>query len=324
MDWIKTTIRTTSEGVEPVFGVLLSRGITGAEIFDFSDLQQNLVNNPLSWDYVDEGLLSVEADHVLIEFYVTPDEAGKQILHQIKEDLSFLPQLNPGVRLGDLSLTTATVDDNTWLNEWKKTFKPFRIGKRIMIVPAWENYYPMSSDITCIIDPGSVFGTGQHQTTRLCAEALENYLRPGNQLLDIGCGSGILSIIGLLLEARFVFACDFDPAASIAVYNNLNRNSSLDTSLLHMQTGDIFTDENLHSALSPFSFDIIVANIVADPVIQLSAVIHRWLAPDGLFIASGIIPERIGDVKETFITQTLSIKQITERDGWYCLVAGYA
>jgi ribosomal protein L11 methyltransferase len=314
LDWIRATLHTDPQKADDVLGVLLMHGITSAQIFDDAAFRQELLDNPAAWDYADEALLSVGDDApVRIEFYASADEQGADTLAQINAAL--LSQF-------DTEAVCETVSDQTWLHEWKKHFKPLRMSERVVVVPSWEAYTPQKDDLTVYIDPGSVFGTGQHQSTRLCVRLMEAYLQPGHSLFDIGCGSGILSVVGLLMGAGRVVACDLDPAAHASVMENLARNP-VDVSLSTMHTGDIFCDEPLLSACRRHPFDIAVANIVADPVIRLSGMAGDFLKPGGIFIASGIIPERVDEVTQALRANGLTLLQTIEKDGWYAVASQY-
>jgi ribosomal protein L11 methyltransferase len=320
MEWIKARVLTNTEGVEDVFAVLLSCGINGAQIIDPSDLRKILSEEPRQWDYVDESLLNdSDNEEALVEFYLTPDATGNDILSQVKTQLSILKQRNEHNKYGKLELTFESADDETWLNEWKKHYKPFRIGKSVVVVPVWEQYEACTGDIVFTIDPGSVFGTGLHQTTQLCIEAMELHVSSGDLVMDLGCGSGILSIISLLLGAGEVFACDFDPAASIATRENALRNP-VNQNALTVFKGDILEIDM--TSIKPRN--VVIANIVADVIIRLAPIVKKYLTPNGVFISSGIIDERIFDVKEALIGSGFIIESELQRDGWYCLVSKYA
>jgi ribosomal protein L11 methyltransferase len=320
MEWIKASVSTNTEGVEDVFAVLLSCGINGAQIIDPSDLQRILAEEPRQWDYVDESLLNASGgSEAYVEFYLTPDAAGHEILSQVNAQLLSLKHRNEDNALGKLELTFESADDEAWLYEWKKHYKPFRVGKAVVIVPVWERYEAMRGDVVFTIDPGSVFGTGLHQTTQLCIEAMEDYVASGGLVMDLGCGSGILSIISLLLGAAEVFACDFDPAASIATRENARRNP-VSQNALTVVNGDIFEIDM--TAVKPR--DVVIANIVADVIIRLAPAVKNYLKPNGVFISSGIIDERVFDVKQSLASNGLKLESELQRDGWYCLVSRYA
>ncbi|MDR1665277.1 MAG: 50S ribosomal protein L11 methyltransferase, partial [Clostridiales bacterium] len=297
MEWVKARIATTSEGVEPVFGALLNCGVAGAEIIDAAEMKRFLSENPFSWDYVDESLTSVDSGFAEVVFYVPDSPEGNETLLNIKSALAKLS--NDKVNLpapGALSLTVETVNDESWLHEWKKHYKPFRVGCSLVVVPMWEEYEPSERDLIITLDPGSVFGTGMHPTTQLCMEALEDFIRPGASVLDIGCGSGILSIAALRLGASSAFGCDIDPAVeqSVSVNRGLN---ALTESQLAVRNGDIFNNASLRSEIASRPYDVVVSNIVADVIIGLTGYVPRLLAGKGLFIASGIIDERYEETR---------------------------
>lgn len=319
MEWIEASVSTTSEGVEPVFGVLLSCGVTGAQIVDHSEMAQFLNSHPLTWDYVDETLVATDESPAQVIFYVTPGPAGQETLSQVRACLHTLKQSDMGFSLGELSVHCDAVDDETWLNEWKKYYKPFRIGRSVVIRPVWELYEKQPGDVVFHLEPGSVFGTGLHQTTQLCIEALEQYTQSGHRVLDIGCGSGILSVISMLLGASYAFACDFDPAAALAAQDNVLRNP-VDAAQYKVRTGDILTDASLRAEIGTHAYDIVLANIVADVVIGLAPMVNDFLKPGGVFIASGIITERADEVRQAMTGQGLTVREVREKDGWYCMV----
>jgi ribosomal protein L11 methyltransferase len=322
MKWIEARVSTVSEGVETVTGVLLSCGIQGVQIIDNNEMRRFLQEAPFNWDYVDETLMqsSYTEDEMWAEvlFYVTPDEGGQAILRQAEEKLQRLT-LSYGSSLGSLTLTNSIADDRDWLEEWKKYYKPFRIGRSVVIKPVWEFYAAGPKDIVFTIDPGSVFGTGLHQSTRLCVEALEDYVRVGHSVLDIGCGRGILSIIALLFGAGSALACDYEPAAAVSARENASLNN-ITADRYEIYAGDVFTDNLLRSRIRRRTYDIITANIVADVVIRLAAEVCDWLSPDGTFIVSGIIAERITDVKTAMAQNYFNVISVLEKDGWYCAV----
>ncbi len=320
MDWLKAVIHTTSEGVEPVIGTLLSCGINGVQIFDPKEMRRFLNEDSLQWDYVDENLLNGTDTDARIEFYVSTDTAGREILSQVQTQLNVLAQSDIGVPLGSLLLSSEMKDDESWLHEWKKFYKPFKIGRSVMVVPVWEKYAPKSGETIFTIDPGSVFGTGLHQTTQLSIEELENFVQTGDSVMDIGCGSGILSVISLLLGANNSLACDFDPAAAIAAKEN-GRLNHIGNDKLKIFTGDIFKDEGIYKTALEHPFDIVVANIVADVIIKLTPMVKNFLKPRGVFISSGIISEREDDVVKVLSENYYKIENKKLRDGWLCLVA---
>ena len=334
MEWIKAYISTTTQGLDSVFNILLDNDVSGAQIIDHDEMNRFLQSNPFAWDYVDEALLveSSTSDsfqhntskHAATEagivFYVIDNEEGRKQLENIRSELSSLANPSYDNYFGNITWQTEKVNDADWLDEWKKYYKPFRIGQSVVIVPKWESYEAQDHDLVFTIDPGSVFGTGQHQTTQLCVEALEMHIRPGQSVLDIGCGSGILSLIALLLGAAYAVACDFDPAASTSVKENAELNQ-INSSRFDVLQGDIFKDIFLIKEINKRKYDIIVANIVADVVVALTPIVYDWLKPLGLFISSGIISERLDEVLTSFANAGYTNIINQQRDGWH-LVCG--
>jgi ribosomal protein L11 methyltransferase len=318
MKWIKASIQTTPAGTEPLSEFLLSHGIAGVEIIDPREFGVFSNQDPSSWDYVDGALLEM-SDAAYVVFYLLADDDGFFALEQIKSELPSLESSPVGV--GSLALSTERVDDADWLDEWKKYFAPIRIG-RVGIVPAWDNgFAPLfpPPEVTFTLDTGSAFGTGQHATTYLCVQALQDVLVPGQWVLDIGCGSGILSVVGLLLGAGGVCAYDIDPAAVSATRRNAALNP-VDVTRLHVAQGNILTDGLILEESPKINFDIIMANIVADVIVALAPKILDLLALGGRFIASGIITGRDGDVASALGANGLDVIENRVMDGWHCLI----
>jgi ribosomal protein L11 methyltransferase len=359
MEWTKVSIQTTSAGIEPLTGLVLSCGISGVEVVDPREFNVFLNQDKTAWDYVDESLMQIPTDdNAYVVFYLPVDSDGEGVLAQIKNRLVELSPsyknsdslantgsfINTGsfvnrdsltnmdsltntdslTNMGSLTIKTERVDDALWLDEWKKYFAPIYIG-RVAIVPAWERVetLPPEVDVVFTLDPGSAFGTGQHATTYLCVEALAENLRPGQTVLDAGCGSGILSVIGLLLGAGNVVACDIDPLAVSATWKNAERNP-VDLTRLQVKHGNIITDMGMQKEILENKYDIVVANIVADVVILLVPLIPKLLKKGGCFIASGIIAERAEDVKTALKEYDISLKLEKVMDGWVCMVCGCA
>lgn len=356
MKWTKVKIHTTSQCTEEISAILIDLGIYGVEIVDPQERAAFLSQLSPNWDYVDETLLlasdSLQTSpppEAIVVFYLGTDSNSLALLSQVREKIRHFScqsnvisncinssNIHP---MGSLTITTEIVDDQDWLHEWKKHFHPIQIGK-VLVVPEWDTTNH-SSEVIFKIDPGSAFGTGQHTTTMLCIEALQQQLNTGDNVLDIGCGSGILSIISLLLGANNVVACDIDPAAASITKKNAALNM-VNQSALQVYVGDILTNSTLQSTVLPENlltssknnslditsnedthnkYDIVIANIVADVIIGLVPLIRNYLKPGGLFIASGIITERLNDVEKALLFAGLNIKEAKTSDGWCCVVA---
>jgi ribosomal protein L11 methyltransferase len=237
------------------------------------------------------------------------------------------------MELGALALELVTVDDQQWLNEWTKYYKPFEIGRRVVVKPVWEEYAPDApavptppdapdtpARVVFNINPGSAFGTGMHQTTRLCVGELEKYVRGGERVLDLGCGSGILSIISLMLGAASAAGVDFDPAAVATARENAVLNGITEEEYVLLY-GNVLTDADLRGRVQASKYDIVAANIVADAIVELSGFVPSVLAEAGVFITSGIIRERLDDVCAALLRNGFVIADTLFMDGWVCVVA---
>ena len=318
MDWIKVSIYTTSEGIEPVSGRLYQLGITGIEIEDEKDFKDFLENNKQYWDYVDDDLLKEKEGETKVSAYVSDNPAGYEMLTSIKSSMAELKALDEENEFGRLETECSTLNEEDWANNWKKYFHPMGIGEKILIKPEWEELTQDTDRIVFNINPGMTFGTGSHYTTQLCIENLEKYITDGSTMLDLGCGSGILSIISLLLGASCAVAVDIDPNAVDIAYQNAERNN-VDKSKYHVYAGNILTDEELQSKISG-KYDVVAANIVADVIIGLTPKAREYMKDGGVFITSGIIEDRVDDVKAALEQNGFTIVDIKQRKDWVSIV----
>lgn len=338
MEWIEARVITKSDAVELVTGLLMANNIPNVRIIDDEEVERFLLDHPLNWDYKDDIVTSMRnrpdrataksLEHSVdsgaeVIFYVQDDEIGSNILSEIECGLKDLVENVPEIDFGILELKSGPVNDDDWLHEWKKTYKPFSIGKKVIVRPFWEDASSLSlssETVVFTIDPGAVFGTGLHATTQLCILALEDLELEGKTVLDIGCGSGILSVIALLLGAESAVACDIDPSAIRSATENARLNN-IDPSRYSVYTGDISVVEEKRKECKDQKFDIILANIVADVIIDILPDVRKYLKDDGLFIASGIIDDREEDVKAALMSAGYSVNLRQFKDGWVCFVA---
>ncbi len=318
MDWIKAVIYTTSEGIEPVSGRLYALGITGIEIEDEQDFKDFLENNKQYWDYVDDELVRQKEGETKVSAYVSDNPSGYEILAAIKSSMSELKSLDTDNKFGRLDIDYSTLNEEDWANNWKKYFHTLEIGEKILIKPEWEEIKEPADRIVFNVNPGMTFGTGSHYTTQLCIENLEKYIKPNSKMLDLGCGSGILSIISLMLGAQSATAVDIDPNAVDIAYENASRNS-VDKSNYHVYAGNILTDETLQNKIDG-KYDVVAANIVADVIIGLTPIVRNYMTDNGIFITSGIIEDRIEDVKSALLENGFEIIDITQRKDWASIV----
>jgi ribosomal protein L11 methyltransferase len=320
MDWIQVVIYTTSKGIEPVTGRLYRLGAAGVEIEDENDFNDFLEHNRQYWDYVDDALREKMAGETRVKVYLADNEQGAQTLADIKAGMLELRALDAAQEFGRLAVDLAKMSEEDWANNWKQYFKPITVGEKIMIKPEWEELPPEAQGRTVFtVNPGMTFGTGAHETTRLCIEALERNVGEGSLVLDLGCGSGILSIIALLLGAAHAVAVDIDPIAQATAYENARLNG-IGKDRYTVLTGDVITDGSLRAAISAQSYDVVVANIVADVIIALAPFVPPLLKEGGAFICSGIISQRRDEVAAALRENGLEPGGFYEEKGWAAIV----
>lgn len=319
MNWLEVSIETTPEGIDPVCGSLMNIGINGFEIEDEGDFKSFLEENRKAWDYVDDDLLREKAKPTCVKVYVSENAAGNDLLAQIREELTALKARDTENEFGKLTVSINNLSEEDWAENWKQYFHPLKVGKRILIRPEWEELKENTDRVVFTINPGMSFGTGSHNTTRLCIEAIEEFLKPGTNVLDLGCGSGILSIIALLLGANHAEAVDIDPNAVDIAYQNAARNG-IGRDKYNVVSGDVLSDVALQTRYRENPCELVVANIVADVIIPLSDKISDFMTPDGVYIASGIILSRIDQVKEA-IEKNFRILEIREQEDWAAIIS---
>ena len=322
-NWIEVFIETTKEGFEPVSGIIYQCGITGVMIEDADDFEEFLENPARDWDYIEDEL--VEQKHNAkngITFFVRDNMNGKETFELVKEMLKNAKENEKEIDFGSLDITVKNIKEDDWANNWKKYFKPFAVGDKIVIRPSWEEYNDDGNKTVLKIDPGHVFGTGTHETTQLCIELIENYLKKDDMVLDIGCGSGILSIASLLLGAKYADAVDIDPNAIDIAYTNAGMND-IGREIYDVVSGNILEDEDLNEKYSGKKYDVVEANIVADVIIALTDKIPQYIKDGGVFISSGIIVERLDDVLEALKGHGFEVLEVKKKKGWSAIASRY-
>ncbi len=321
MNWIQITIYTTSEGIEPVSGRLYQLGITGLEIEDERDFNDFLENNRQYWDYVDDELIKKMQGETKVKVYVSDDSAGRELLFAIKSTLAQLKALDSENEFGRLEIEFDSMTEEDWANNWRQYFHTMEIGEKLIIKPEWEKLTEPTDRIVFNIEPGMSFGTGSHYTTQLCLEALERYITPGVKMLDLGCGSGILSIISLLLGADAAVAVDIDPNAVDTAYANAARNG-IDKAKYTVLAGNVVTDTDIQAKIAENKYEVVAANIVADVIIGLAPKAKEYMKEGGVFITSGIIEDRIDDVTAALKENGFNIIEINRRKDWASVICG--
>jgi len=296
--WIQIRVKCSVADLDTVSGVM-SMVDNGLMIEDYSDVDKEL--DGVYGDLIDESIIEADRTVAYVSVFIPEIKSPAESVVYIRNRLAELAV--------DAEVTQTGVSEEDWADSWKKYYKPIKTGKQLVIVPVWEEYTPAEGEITVLMDPGMAFGTGTHETTRLCAAMLEKYTKPGCKVLDIGCGSGILAICASKLGAAECFACDIDPqAVKVAVEN---------TQLNHTSNVKCAVSDLLKQAEAG-EYDVVVANIVADIIIRLAPDTGAFMAKDAVFIVSGIIEERADEVVEVLIANGFTICDESRENGWYC------
>ena len=319
MDWLRVTVYTTSEGIDAVTGRMYQLGITGLEIEDEKDFKDFLENNTQYWDYVDEDLIKEKEGETCVKAYVSDDINGRELLAAINGSMQELKSIDEDNLFGRLETEVDSMNTEDWANNWKKYFHTMEVGEKLLVKPMWEELTEPTDRIVFNINPGMSFGTGSHFTTQLCIEALEKYVHTGDKMLDLGCGSGILSIISLMLGADEAVAVDIDPNAVDTAYENANMND-IDISKYHVFAGNVVTDPDIQKEISKNKYEVVAANIVADVIIGLAPKAREYMKEGGVFITSGIISDRESDVHEALIENGFEIVSVNRRKDWVSIV----
>ncbi len=301
MDWTEISVEVKTKDIDSAAAIANMTVPYGIYIEDYSGLEDEVMEIA-HVDLIDEALLQKDRDVAKIHIYIDPED-------NIEEAVQFLKERLTAAAI-EYKIDLSNVKEDDWLNNWRKFFKPMPIGDRLLINPSWYTDTDPKGRAVLNIDPGLAFGTGKHETTRLCLETLERYIKGGEKVLDVGCGSGILGIAAVLLGAQSAFGVDIDTTAvktanENAVLNHVDQQfSAIAGDLVDKVQG---------------KYDIIVANIVADAIIALSASVKAFMKPDSVYIVSGIIDTRADDVKNAIAGNFDIMEEIT-MGGWYCFV----
>ena len=312
MKWLELHVDTSPAGLDSVCDLLREQGIEGLVIEDEGDFNNFLEQNHQYWDYVDASLEQSMAGKSRVTFYLEDNNDGFTTLAHVRIALQAMKEAHPDY--APLLLTMENVEDADWENNWKAFYKPMEIGERLLVIPDWEQADPQGR-VALRLNPGLIFGTGSHATTRLCLTALERTVKPGMAVLDLGCGSGILSIAALLLGADRAYGCDIDDKAVDVAYENAALNG-IGRDRYTVRAGDVISDAGLKKDMGA-GYDIVVANIVADVIIALAPTAKTLKKPDGLFLCSGIIDDRAGEVRQKLEEAGLTILEENQSEGWF-------
>lgn len=317
MDFKQVDIYTESEAVQVLVMQLSELGLNGFVIHDKADFEEFLENKEYNWDYVDDSLMNLKNVDTHITCYIQDNEQGAEMLSALKGTLTELKERSPEF-YGSLEVKLDNVREEDWADNWKQYYKPFNIGKRLTIKPSWETVEPEQNRRILEIDPASSFGTGQHHTTRLVMEILEETVQPGDKLLDLGTGSGILSIAALLLDADSAVMVDIFQNSVDTARENAAKNGFFEDKV-QAYAGNIIDDIALREKIGG-GYDIITANIVADVIIAMSPYFKGFLKPQGKIILSGIITERLEEVYSALKENNITVTDTREREGWNAII----
>ncbi len=315
MKWNKYRLKTTTEATDLISYTLDEMGIEGIEIEDKIPLSEK-EKQAMFIDILPE--LGEDDGVAYVSFYVEPEKDRAELLDEV---LLAVKELADFVDFGEAVIERSVTADIDWMNNWKQYWKPFAVDEDILIKPTWETL-PEGSERKLVVelDPGTSFGTGMHHTTRLCIGQMKKYLQKGQKLLDVGCGSGILSIIGLMLGAKEAMATDIDPNAVSATLENAAVNH-IDMANYRVAVGDIITDEAFRHSCGMACYDLVVANILADVIVPLSGVIKDYMNAGGLFVSSGIIDTKEEVVREALLAHGFEIIEVTHSGEWVSFTA---
>ena len=309
MQWCEAIVHTTTEGQDVVSELMMRFGATGTEIVDRADVPDP--SKPgVYWELYDQKLLDSMPSDVLVKGWFELSEHTHDVLQNLKQQLAVAKAADYGLPLGELNMETQDVADADWAENWKKYYKPFRIGTHLVVKPTWESYDLRPGDVLVELDPGMAFGTGTHETTNMCMALLEKHLKDGMRVMDVGTGSGILAIAAAKLGAKDVLAIDIDPDAVKVAKENVLHNG-VDAHVRVVQ-GDLVKSEAMPCELA-------VANIVADAICMLAGPLTRHLLPGGLLICSGIIREREQDVLDAVRAAGYTVIDRMEKGEWVAL-----
>ena len=301
MDWIEISVEVNTDKLDEAAAIANMTVPYGIYIEDYSDLEGEVMEIA-HVDLIDEELLKKSRDIAKIHIYIHPED-------NIEEAVQFLKERLTAAHI-DFHIDRSNVREDDWLNNWRRFFEPMPIGDKLLINPSWYTDTDPEGRVMLNIDPGLAFGTGKHETTRLCLETLERYIRGGEKILDVGCGSGILGIASIMLGAESAFGVDIDEVA----VRTANENAVLN----HTDDRFIAIAGDLVDKVQG-KYDIVVANIVADAIIALSASVKAFMNPGSVYIVSGIIDTRAEDVKNA-VSGSFEIAEEITRGGWYCYV----
>ena len=306
--WIEVRVITKSEALEPISGIFYSLDCKGVAIEDPEDILGR-EQGPLTWDFADINVLEHKGKVAVVKAYFAEEDNIQDVLAYVNERLEELKEM--GLDLGEAKVEHEKMHEEDWANTWKQYYKPSKVGEKIVVKPIWEEYEAKENELVVDLDPGMAFGNGTHETTRMCIQALERYVKEESTVFDVGCGSGILAIAAAKLGAKLAVGVDLDPVAVESSIENVGYNNLSNIEILHGNLVEVIDGKA----------DIVVANILAEIICILTDDVKRVLKDGGIFITSGIIHDRVNMVCEKLEATGFEVIE-KNRDGeWNCIVA---
>lgn len=314
MKWNQFRLKTTTEAEDIVSSMLADLGIEGVQIED---------KVPLTEEDKEQMFVDILPDipeddgTAYLTFYLEETESTGEILQKVQAELE---KMREYLDVGECTVEISQTEDVDWVNNWKQYFHQFYIDD-ILVIPSWETVKEEDSDKMVIhIDPGTAFGTGMHETTQLCIRALRKYVRPGDLVLDVGCGSGILGMLALKFGAGRAVGTDLDPCAITATHENMEENG-ISRDQYEVMIGNIIDDKKTQDSVGYGKYDIVLANILADVLVPLTPVIVNQMKPGAVYITSGIIEEKETTVTDAVKNAGLEVLEVNHQGEWVSVVA---
>lgn len=306
--WIEVRVITKSEALEPISGIFYSLDCKGVAIEDPNDILGR-EQGPLTWDFADINVLEHKGKVAVVKAYFAEEDNIEEVLSYVNDRINELKEM--GLDLGEAKVEHEKMHEEDWANTWKQYYKPSKVGDKIVVKPIWEEYEAKDGELVVNLDPGMAFGTGTHETTRMCIQALERYVEEDSTVFDVGCGSGILAIAAAKLGSKLAVGVDLDPVAVESSIENVEYNNLDNIEILHGNLVEVIDGKA----------DIVVANILAEIICILTDDVKRVLKEGGVFITSGIIHDRVDMVCEKLEATGFEVIE-KNRDGeWNCIVA---
>lgn len=306
--WIEVRVITKSEALEPISGIFYGLDCKGVAIEDPNDILER-EQGPLTWDFADINVLEHKGKVAVVKAYFSEEDNINEILTYINEKMDELKEL--GIDTGLAKVESEKMFEEDWANNWKKYYKPTKVGEKIVVKPIWEEYQEQGDEKVIELDPGMAFGTGTHETTRMCIQSLEEYVKADSTVFDVGCGSGILAIAAAKLGAKMAVGVDLDPVAVESAKENVGYNNLDNIQILYGNLVEVIDGKA----------DIVVANIIAEVICILTEDVKRVLKDNGYFITSGIIHDRVDMVTKKLQETGFEVIEINKDGEWNCIVA---